>query len=168
MTAPNGKKYKPLFAPLIMDLDNRLNLFLTGNLMGPGNTHVSNQGYGPTEINLSKLLSQAPVGAAAVPPPSTDLLWAYGQRSLVPSGIGAQWPLRNGPVYARIDLNGLNGFNGAVPPDWGCADAPKPVQPQLRREPAVPHLPRLRPGGAVQRRRRCGGSQPRRPPIRSA
>src|SRR5207253_5032954 len=31
MIAPDGRKYKALFAPLIIDLDNRLHLWLHGN-----------------------------------------------------------------------------------------------------------------------------------------
>lgn len=53
-TLPNGKRVKPLIAPLVLDLDGRLNLNVHGNAMG--GSHVSGQGFGPWEINLSKVL----------------------------------------------------------------------------------------------------------------
>ena len=56
MTAPNGKRYKVLFAPLVMDLSNRLHLWAHGNQRGTkGTLHVSNEGFSPTEVNLAKL-----------------------------------------------------------------------------------------------------------------
>jgi hypothetical protein len=74
MTTPDGrKKFKPLFAPLIIDLDNRLNVNVHGNVRGleyynPSSNasrpaHSSNQGWGPWEVNLSKVLD------FATPPP---------------------------------------------------------------------------------------------------
>ena len=59
MTAPNGKRYKVLVAPLIMDLSNRLHLWAHGNV-----DNASNQGFGSPEVNLAKLPGIA--GAAAV------------------------------------------------------------------------------------------------------
>jgi hypothetical protein len=56
MTAPDGRKFKPLFAPLIVDLDNRINVNAHGNLRGLSLDHASNQGWGPWEVNLAKVL----------------------------------------------------------------------------------------------------------------
>jgi hypothetical protein len=58
-TAPNGKRYRPLFAPLIVDLSNRVNLWAHGNRAGDtttGRTHVSNMGMGPSEVNLARAI----------------------------------------------------------------------------------------------------------------
>src|SRR5262249_45266654 len=52
LSTPDGRKYKPLFAPLIVDLDGRVNLNVHGSVRGQGRTHASNQGWGPWEVNL--------------------------------------------------------------------------------------------------------------------
>jgi hypothetical protein len=78
LTQKNGTKYKPLFAPLIIDLDNRININVAGNVRGwnavamnPTNQpHVSNQGWGPWEMNLGQVLNvdyTQPVGPPSVP-----------------------------------------------------------------------------------------------------
>jgi hypothetical protein len=66
MIAGDGTKYKPLFAALIIDLDNRLNLNVHGNIRGKnpnnanGDKHASNQGFGPWEVNLGKVFNVPP------------------------------------------------------------------------------------------------------------
>ena len=69
--APDGRTYKILIAPLILDLDGRINLNVAGNLMKRTSDpmsmppilpqynadHASNQGWGRWEIN-PKLISQ--------------------------------------------------------------------------------------------------------------
>jgi hypothetical protein len=68
-TLPDGRKYKALYAPLIIDLDNRVNLNIHGNVRGrqpngqpntsnPTAPHVSNHGLGPWEVNLQYVLNQ--------------------------------------------------------------------------------------------------------------
>jgi len=62
-TAPNGRKYKPLFAFTVLDLDGRANLNAHGNIHGrdqtgnPNQTHASRDGLGPWEVNLTRLLA---------------------------------------------------------------------------------------------------------------
>src|SRR5262249_44454144 len=57
LSTPDGKKYKALFAPLIVDLDGRVNLNVHGNVRGKDGAHVSNQGWGPWEVNLGRVLN---------------------------------------------------------------------------------------------------------------
>jgi len=55
MTAPNGKRFRPLFASVIIDLDGKVNLNATGNIRsGNGGGHASTNGLGPWDINPSQ------------------------------------------------------------------------------------------------------------------
>lgn len=83
-----GTKFKPLFAFLVVDLDNRVNLNVHGNIRGQGNTHASNQGWGRWEVNPAHVLN---ANAAEV------------QNLFV--GSGASNPGRYGP-------NGIPGGSG--------------------------------------------------------
>src|SRR6185437_10348032 len=56
LQAPDGRRFKPLFAPLVVDLDNRINLNVHGNSLGDRRQHLSNQGWGPWEVNPSWVL----------------------------------------------------------------------------------------------------------------
>ena len=64
-TAPNGKRYKPLFAFLAVDLDGRANVNAHGNVQGrDGNggyaqRHASGQGWGPWEVSLERVMNGA-------------------------------------------------------------------------------------------------------------
>src|SRR5262249_23480309 len=64
---PDGRRYKMLVAPLILQMDGRVNLNVHGNLMGYTQdpttnanslTHRSNQGWGPWEVNPSYVLNE--------------------------------------------------------------------------------------------------------------
>jgi hypothetical protein len=124
-TLPDGRKYKMLIAPLIMDLDGRVNLNVHGNILGKdanNNTvHASNQGLGKWEINLSKVLN-----ADAAPPQEWKNVFLgnqpkgpYGRYGLdmqpVASGSSAA-AFRSSPYYSRLDFNARN-------------DPPNPPQP---------------------------------------
>jgi hypothetical protein len=65
VVGPDGRKFKPLFAPFIIDLDGRLNLNVAGNLRGilPAGTqivHASNMGWGGWEMNPAKVMNASP------------------------------------------------------------------------------------------------------------
>jgi hypothetical protein len=73
--AANGTRYKPLFAPLIIDLDNKLNVNVHGNIISSADgsgyqgtnlyagRSVSHMGWGPWEVNLEWVLqAQDPPG----------------------------------------------------------------------------------------------------------
>lgn len=56
--ADDGRKFKPLFAFLVVDLDNRINANYHGNMMTGGlpGDHGSNMGLGPWEVNPKYVL----------------------------------------------------------------------------------------------------------------
>ncbi len=84
-TLANGKKYKMMVAPLIIDLDGRLNLNWAGNRMArdPVNfVHGSHEGYGPWEANLDKLMA----AMGENPQQSNVLDTKYGGQNALPDG----------------------------------------------------------------------------------
>ncbi len=138
MTAPDGTQYKMLFAPLIVDLDGRINLNTAGNILGPNNTHVSNQGWGPWEVNLAKVL----YGDNAANPQeyinlfignnlgASQIFGRYGANG-VPSTAGAFAPSGTSPhFYAQVDFNALNEANTA-------ASSSRPLLPGSPANPAT-------------------------------
>ncbi|MCS6850728.1 MAG: hypothetical protein NZ700_06125 [Gemmataceae bacterium] len=92
LVAPDGRKYKALFAPLIIDLDNRLNVNYHGNVMAKGK-HASNQGIGPWEVNISRVMG-----------PDWPNLFSGN------AGLGANYP--HGPGDGRFGRNNNPGPNG--------------------------------------------------------
>jgi hypothetical protein len=92
MVGPDGRKFKALFAPLIIDLDGKINLNVHGNLRDATNKiHRGNTGVGPWEVNLGMVLTQQANGAA-------------------------EWPnllLGNGTVVGRYGADGQPGTAGS-------------------------------------------------------
>lgn len=117
LLAPDGRKYKPLFAPLIVDLDNRINLNVHGNTRGRGRTHVSNQGLGPWEVNLGRVLNKdgnewANLLAGR---PSSIRFGRYG-RDQQPAVAGSAAPPGLLPhVYAQTDFDACQERAGFAP-----------------------------------------------------
>lgn len=65
-----GRRYKPLFAFHIEDLDGKVNLNFHGNSVlgaGPAPLHASNQGWGPWEINPNRVLYPSFTATASTP-----------------------------------------------------------------------------------------------------
>ncbi len=129
MTAPDGRKFKPLFAALVTDLDNRLNVNVHGNVAGHDGQHRSNQGWGPWEVNLGKVLGQP------TNPPHEAGRLLRGVSTNSPSPL---WHGRYGPdgqptsrhpnnqapptirahFYSQVDFDGRNEGGNGVTPRW--------------------------------------------------
>ncbi len=106
-TLPNGRRVKPLVAPLILDLDGRMNLGIHGNQMN-GGAHASGNGFGPWEINIQKALglTEGPAMVAARGLPAT--------RTALPgkafyNRYTAVAPNNQIPQYAQVAWTGFTG-----------------------------------------------------------
>jgi hypothetical protein len=137
VTLPDGRKVKMLVAPLIIDLDGRINLNVHGNVNGNNSVagapfHAGQQGWGPWEVNLSKVLFADNVttpaaaaewrnlflgnnGTATLGGPPTTVMTTVGRygSSRAPAGptyTGGTQPRAYGPV----DLNGTYDLNNAT------------------------------------------------------
>jgi hypothetical protein len=109
LTSRDGRKFKPLFAPLILDLDGKVNLNVHGNIRGDGGTHVSNQGWGPWEVSLRRVLAADAEewknllrGSAQAP--ALGRYGPDGQPSPGPPSIATFGPTP--PLYAQVDFDG--------------------------------------------------------------
>jgi len=135
-TAPDGRRYKALFAPLIVDLDNRVNVNVHGNVQGPRQAHFSNQGWGPWEVNVGHVFS-ARSGAewknllrgTALPPQPGRYGGTPWTGSLGTPGVPGQAAPAAGVAhfYSQVDFDGRNEATGRpsgplLLPGLGAAD----------------------------------------------
>jgi hypothetical protein len=124
MTLPDGRKYKMLFAPLIVDLDNRINLNLVGNVRGGQNaanpTHVSNQGWGPWEINprLISTTNQQELANLLARNNNPRRVGRYGYDSLPSQSGTVATPGRSPHFYAPVDFDGVQDNTYAASQQW--------------------------------------------------
>jgi len=106
LRAKDGRKYKPLVAVLAVDLDGKINVNAAGSVRGPGNTHSSSGGYGPWEINISKVLKQADWSNIL----TNTTLGRYGSNGIPGSGL---WTYNEtAPLYSKTDLDGIDTSGG--------------------------------------------------------
>lgn len=128
-TDPNtGRRYKPLFAFFIADLDGMANLNFHGNSLTmnaanvryapgtPQQLHASNQGWGPWEVNLARVLYPAfgVTGPAPYPDNTTpEYPFLFDQR--LRSGMAAAPYTPMGYEQGRWGLTGQPG-NGSFAP----------------------------------------------------
>jgi len=101
ITARDGRKYKPLAAVMMLDLDNRVNVNVHGNIRGVDpNTgkpmHVSNQGWGPWEVSLSAVLNGDASASTSAPQEWLNLFTG-----------------RSGPTFGRYGPDGQPATSGA-------------------------------------------------------
>ena len=133
MRSADGRKFKMLVAPLIVELDSRLNVNVHGNILGKNNSHAGNQGWGPWEVNLGKVLkatqtapgpSQEWVNLFLGAPGSDRVFGRYGQGRL-PLRPGGFRPGAVDPLVGTM-----------VPRGWGATDENGVVDPVTRLGPA--------------------------------
>ncbi|HZY85451.1 MAG TPA: hypothetical protein VFE78_11515, partial [Gemmataceae bacterium] len=123
LTTPDGSKFKPLFAPLVVDLDGRVNVNAHGNVRGRDRRglplHLSNQGWGPWEVSLGRVLTKQSAGRDEWP---NLLLGAGGRAGRYgtdgrPGAAGAQAPPTRPPHgYAQADFDGGRRLVGRFAP----------------------------------------------------
>ncbi|WP_020475266.1 hypothetical protein [Zavarzinella formosa] len=131
-----GKRYKPLVAVLITDLDNRVNLNTAGNLRSGGSlvgrSHGANQNLGPWETNLgnvlvdpndlNRLLNGANNGAGAIASGRYGGATATATAAPFPGGYSAVGPfVKPFTTYAN-DIRDNNPTGGYLPHFYAPVD----------------------------------------------
>ena len=120
----DGRKYKIMIAPLILDLDGKINVNVAGNVMGALkdslNPHASNQGWGPWEVNPAKIAESAEIQTMinSYTNPNTggiQLPGRYTNSLRIPTGAdGSTVNYPSSASYSMVDYNGTldNGAAG--------------------------------------------------------
>lgn len=109
----DGRKYKVLFAPLIVDLDNRVNVNAHGNIVAAGQVHTSNKSGGPWEVNLARVITSGNEARNLIVGNSAAT-GKYGA-NVIPTGAAAD-VLADvfAPFYSNVDFDSYNKTAGAV------------------------------------------------------
>lgn len=142
MKTPEGVRYKPMFAFHIQDLDNRVNLNVHSNVRGRSATgqaeHRSNQGFGPWEVNVGKVLTgsnpatrgewanlfrgdtvrqwSGRYGLDPTAEPSASDLAASGRTPHFYSQVDFDSSRQNDTASGRFSIPGSVGYNGGLSP----------------------------------------------------
>lgn len=109
----NGKLIKPLVAPLIVDLDGRLNLDVHGNIRNTAaaagtSKHISYGGYWPSEVNLNAVISN--------PTEADGIVGARLGSTLLASSLGGVTSRQYDPTGGRLSQYGLVNWDGLGTP----------------------------------------------------
>jgi hypothetical protein len=136
MTLPDGRQYTTLYAPLIIDLDSKLNVNVAGNIRGVDSNklpvHASNQGFGPWEMNIGNVLVASDATNKkewvnlfiGTPVPHSNVLRVYARYGANPgpgaaANASATWPLNGNSAnntphfYGQIDYDAVKNWSAA-------------------------------------------------------
>ncbi len=117
LTMGDGRKFKPLFAPLIMDLDNRVNVNAHGNVRGRDASgqyaHASNQGWGPWEVSLQQVLGAGGQEWANLFVGASGRYGSAGKPGVAPNNTATGFPAPH--FYGQADYDGCNELTGYLP-----------------------------------------------------
>jgi hypothetical protein len=114
LTAPDGTKYKPLFAALVVDLDGKVNVNACGNVRGANKAHVSDQGWGAWEVSLARAMTQGKQWPNLFTGNGT-IIGRYGKDGQ-PGAAGSAATAGPAPrFYAAVDLDATSAPNYAPP-----------------------------------------------------
>lgn len=120
ITLANGKRVKPLIAPLVLDLDGRLNVNAHGNTLGTGGAHASGAGIGPWEVSLERGLGiegRAVVQGRGVPNAAagTPSGWTFSPSTAgaipLPNYSAVPWNAQGGAALGSLNLPGSSPAN---------------------------------------------------------
>jgi hypothetical protein len=121
VTLPDRRKFKALFAPLIVDLDGKVNLNVHGNIKGTNLTHTSNQGWGPWEVNLSKVLTNANEWNQLFLGRTNPTVYGRYGKDGQPNDSGGISPAGRSPhYYSQVDFDGFGTDGGLQLPGFGA------------------------------------------------
>jgi hypothetical protein len=111
----NGKLYTALVAPTVIELNGRVNLSMAGNIKN-NQTHASDAGVGPPEINPRWVLDNA----GLTPGSQTAMLNIIGGLPGIQGRYGMTTPQPQPDRITTLPMASFN--NGLVPPSYGRVD----------------------------------------------